>query len=30
VRVEYALTQMGNALGPALGELKVWARAWLR
>jgi DNA-binding HxlR family transcriptional regulator len=29
LRVEYALTHMGHALGPALGELKAWARHWL-
>jgi DNA-binding HxlR family transcriptional regulator len=29
VRVEYALTAMGTELGPALAELKRWARAWL-
>jgi DNA-binding HxlR family transcriptional regulator len=29
VRVSYSLTQMGFALGPALGELKHWARHWL-
>ncbi|GAC1438671.1 MAG: catDE operon transcriptional regulator CatR [Solirubrobacteraceae bacterium] len=29
VRVEYTLTEMGRALGPAVGELKSWARAWL-
>ena len=29
VRVDYALTPMGEALGPALGELGDWARAWL-
>ncbi len=29
VRVEYALTQMGHSLGPALGELKAWAQHWL-
>ena len=29
LRVEYSLTQMGNALGPALGELKAWAQHWL-
>jgi DNA-binding HxlR family transcriptional regulator len=29
VRVEYSLTEMGLALGPALGELKHWARLWL-
>src|SRR5438105_4157951 len=29
VRVSYALTDMGDALGPALAELKSWAQAWL-
>jgi DNA-binding HxlR family transcriptional regulator len=29
VRVTYALTDMGDALGPALLELKTWAQAWL-
>jgi DNA-binding HxlR family transcriptional regulator len=29
VRVEYSLTEMGCELGPALGELKVWANRWL-
>jgi DNA-binding HxlR family transcriptional regulator len=29
VRVTYALTDMGHALGPALTELKSWAQAWL-
>jgi DNA-binding HxlR family transcriptional regulator len=29
VRVTYALTDMGYALGPALSELKNWAQAWL-
>jgi len=28
VRVEYSLTSMGTALGPAVGELKTWARQW--
>lgn len=28
VRVEYSLTGMGAALGPAVGELKTWARTW--
>jgi DNA-binding HxlR family transcriptional regulator len=28
-RVEYALTQMGRELAPALDELKGWARRWL-
>jgi DNA-binding HxlR family transcriptional regulator len=30
VRVEYTLTQKGRALEPAIGELRVWARQWLR
>jgi DNA-binding HxlR family transcriptional regulator len=30
VRVEYGLTAMGLALAPALGELKRWARSWLK
>ena len=29
IRVTYALTDMGAALGPALVELKTWAQAWL-
>ena len=29
IRVTYALTDMGHALGPALSELKTWAQAWL-
>ena len=29
VRVTYALTTMGQALEPALSELKTWAQAWL-
>jgi len=29
VRVTYALTDMGRALGPALTELGEWARRWL-
>jgi DNA-binding HxlR family transcriptional regulator len=29
VRVEYALTPMGRALGPALAELQSWAHEWL-
>ncbi len=29
LRVEYALTRMGYALGPAVGELHVWAQRWL-
>jgi DNA-binding HxlR family transcriptional regulator len=27
-RVSYALTEKGRTLGPALSELKVWARRW--
>jgi DNA-binding HxlR family transcriptional regulator len=30
VRVQYALTPKGQELGPALRELKRWARHWLR
>ena len=29
VRVEYALTQMGRELAPAVYELERWARRWL-
>jgi DNA-binding HxlR family transcriptional regulator len=29
VRVEYELTEMGQALEPVLGELAAWAREWL-
>jgi len=29
VRVEYALTEMGRELAPAVGELQRWARRWL-
>jgi DNA-binding HxlR family transcriptional regulator len=29
LRVEYSLTRMGRALGPALEELKAWAQHWL-
>jgi len=29
VRVEYALTEMGEDLAPALGEIQAWARRWL-
>jgi DNA-binding HxlR family transcriptional regulator len=29
VRVEYSLTQKGEALEPAVRALKVWARTWL-
>jgi DNA-binding HxlR family transcriptional regulator len=28
-RVQYALTDKGMALGPAIDSLKHWARAWL-
>jgi DNA-binding HxlR family transcriptional regulator len=28
-RVEYQLTEMGQALGPAMRELRKWARHWL-
>jgi DNA-binding HxlR family transcriptional regulator len=28
-RVEYELTEMGRALGPAVRELERWARRWL-
>ncbi|HET9184815.1 MAG TPA: helix-turn-helix domain-containing protein [Solirubrobacterales bacterium] len=28
VRVTYSLTPAGNALGPAIRELKSWARRW--
>jgi DNA-binding HxlR family transcriptional regulator len=27
-RVQYALTAKGEALGPALGELRAWAKRW--
>ena len=30
VRVEYALTDKGRALEPAVGALRTWARAWLQ
>jgi len=30
VRVEYALTEMGRELAPAVHELERWARRWLR
>jgi DNA-binding HxlR family transcriptional regulator len=30
VRVQYALTQKGQELAPALAELKRWARTWMR
>ena len=29
VRVEYALTEMGRELAPAVRELERWARRWL-
>jgi DNA-binding HxlR family transcriptional regulator len=29
LRVEYSLTRMGFALGPAVGELQAWAQRWL-
>jgi DNA-binding HxlR family transcriptional regulator len=29
VRVEYALSEMGRELGPALSEIQRWARRWL-
>jgi DNA-binding HxlR family transcriptional regulator len=28
VRVTYSLTEAGRELGPAIGELKSWARRW--
>ena len=28
VRVTYSLTEVGEGLGPALGELKAWAKRW--
>lgn len=30
LRVEYALSQMGHELEPALSELQRWAERWLR
>jgi DNA-binding HxlR family transcriptional regulator len=30
VRVSYALTDKGRALEPAIGELQMWARHWMR
>jgi DNA-binding HxlR family transcriptional regulator len=30
IRVEYALTDMGQELKPALAELKRWGQRWLR
>jgi DNA-binding HxlR family transcriptional regulator len=29
VRVEYALTDMGSEIGPALDDIQAWARRWL-
>ncbi len=29
LRVEYSLSEMGRALGPALSELERWANRWL-
>ena len=29
MRIEYALTEKGRALEPAVRSLKVWARSWL-
>jgi len=29
IRVEYALSEMGAELGPALAEIQAWARRWL-
>jgi DNA-binding HxlR family transcriptional regulator len=29
IRVEYALSQMGSELEPALAELQAWAQRWL-
>ncbi len=29
VRVEYALTEMGRELAPAVQELRAWAKRWL-
>ncbi len=29
VKVEYALSQMGRELGPALAEIQRWAERWL-
>jgi DNA-binding HxlR family transcriptional regulator len=28
VRVQYELTEKGSSLGPAIGELRSWARRW--
>lgn len=30
VRVTYSLTEIGAELGPAIGELRVWAKRWKR
>ena len=30
VRVEYSLSRMGRELGPALGQLQLWAQRWLK
>jgi len=30
VRVEYALTEKGDGLEPAIGALRAWAREWLQ
>jgi len=30
VRVTYSLTEKGAELGPAIGELRLWARRWKR
>jgi DNA-binding HxlR family transcriptional regulator len=30
VRVQYAVTEMGRALGPTFAELQGWAQRWLR
>jgi DNA-binding HxlR family transcriptional regulator len=30
VRVSYSLTEKGSELGPAIGELKQWAKRWNR
>lgn len=30
VRVTYSLTEKGAELGPAIGELKAWAKRWNR
>jgi DNA-binding HxlR family transcriptional regulator len=29
VKVDYALTDMGRSLSPAIAELKAWAKRWL-